>query len=169
MDQSIINFAAYEDGNEYVGMGSATLPTLTALTQSISGAGIAGNVEAVIAGHFDTMSLTLNFRTITKQAIRLQEPRRHNLTLRVAQQGEDATAGQISVDGVKHVFVVVPKTFNGGSVAPASPADASGEYAVRYWATYINGEKVLEIDPINFICLVNGTDYLAKVRKALGK
>ena len=44
MDQSIINFKVYEDSVEYVGMAQATLPDLTALTQSISGAGIAGNV-----------------------------------------------------------------------------------------------------------------------------
>ena len=48
MDQSIINFKVYEDSVEYVGMAQATLPDLTALTQSISGAGIAGNVESVI-------------------------------------------------------------------------------------------------------------------------
>lgn len=39
MDQSIINFKVYEDSVEYVGMAQATLPDLTALTQSISGAG----------------------------------------------------------------------------------------------------------------------------------
>ena len=50
MDQSIINFKVYEDSVEYVGMAQATLPDLTALTQSISGAGIAGNVESVILG-----------------------------------------------------------------------------------------------------------------------
>ena len=38
MDQSIINFKVYEDSVEYVGMAQATLPDLTALTQSISGA-----------------------------------------------------------------------------------------------------------------------------------
>ena len=65
MDQSIINFKVYEDSVEYVGMAQATLPDLTALTQSISGAGIAGNVEAVILGHFDAMTLGLNFRTVT--------------------------------------------------------------------------------------------------------
>ena len=59
MDQSIINFKVYEDSVEYVGMAQATLPDLTALTQSISGAGIAGNVEAVILGHFDAMTLGL--------------------------------------------------------------------------------------------------------------
>ena len=63
VDESVINFAVYEDSVEYVGMAKASLPDLSALTQSISGAGIAGNVEAVILGHFDAMTLGLNFRT----------------------------------------------------------------------------------------------------------
>lgn len=86
MDQSIINFKVYEDSVEYVGMAQATLPDLTALTQSISGAGIAGNVESVILGHFDAMTLGLNFRTVTDQSVKLSEPRRHTIDLRVAQQ-----------------------------------------------------------------------------------
>lgn len=35
--------------------------------------------------------------------------------------------------------------------------------------TYIDGKKKLEIDPLNYIYYVNGKDYLADVRKALGK
>ena len=86
MDQAVINFAIYEDSNEYCGLASVTLPDLTALTQTVSGAGIAGNIEAPILGHIDAMTLTLNFRTVTEQTVRLSEPRRHNIDLRVAQQ-----------------------------------------------------------------------------------
>ena len=161
MDQSIINFKVYEDSVEYVGMAQATLPDLTALTQSISGAGIAGNVESVILGHFDAMTLGLNFRTVTDQSVKLSEPRRHTIDLRVAQQDEDVVAGKVVVRAVKHILVVIPKSDKGGS-------NGSGEYAVRYWATYIDGKKVREVDQLNFICYVNGTDYLADVRKALG-
>ncbi len=168
-DQSIINFAVYEDSVEYVGMAEAQLPDLTALTQTVSGAGIAGNIEAVILGHFEEMTLTLSFRTTTEQAIRLSEPRRHTIDLRVAQQVEDTVAGQVRVQSVKHLFVVVPKKDTGGSIAPASQQDASGEYAVRYWATYIDGKKVREIDPLNFIFNVNGRDYLKEVKASLGK
>lgn len=168
-DESVINFAVYEDSVEYVGLAKATLPDLTSLTQTFSGAGIAGNVEAVILGHFDTMTLTLNFRTTTPQAIKLSEPRRHTIDLRVSQQNEDTVAGNLAIRAVKHVLVVIPKKDGGGSIAPASPTDASGEYAVRYWATYIDGAKVREIDQLNFICLVNGVDYLADVRRSLGK
>ena len=168
-DESVINFAVYEDSVEYVGMATATLPNLSAIVQTLSGAGIAGNVEVPILGHYDVMSLTLNFRTTTEQRVRLSEPRRHNIDLRVAQQIEDTVAGEVKVQSVKHILVVVPKTDTGGSIAPATPTNGSGEYSVRYWATYIDGSKVREIDPLNFICEVNGVDYLADVRKAIGK
>ena len=168
-DESVINFAVYEDSVEYVGMAGVTLPNLAAIVQTLSGAGIAGNVEVPILGHYDVMSLTLNFRTTTEHSVRLSEPRRHNIDLRMAQQIEDTVAGEVKVQSIKHVLVVVPKTDTGGTVAPAAPTNGSGEYSVRYWATYIDGAKVREIDPLNFICVVNGVDYLADVRKAIGK
>ena len=168
-DESVINFAVYEDSVEYVGMAGVTLPNLAAIVQTLSGAGIAGNVEVPVLGHYDVMSLTLNFRTTTEHSVRLSEPRRHNIDLRMAQQIEDTVAGEVKVQSIKHVLVVVPKTDTGGTVAPAAPTNGSGEYSVRYWATYIDGSKVREIDPLNFICVVNGVDYLADVRKAIGK
>ena len=68
-DESVINFAVYEDGVEYVGMAGVTLPNLSAIVQTLSGAGIAGNVEVPVLGHYDVMSLTLNFRTTTEQSV----------------------------------------------------------------------------------------------------
>lgn len=145
-DESVINFAVYEDSVEYVGMAGVTLPNLAAIVQTLSGAGIAGNVEVPVLGHYDVMSLTLNFRTTTEHSVRLSEPRRHNIDLRMAQQIEDTVAGEVKVQSIKHVLVVVPKTDTGGTVAPAAPTNGSGEYSVRYWATYIDGAKVREID-----------------------
>lgn len=169
IDEGTINYAVYENDKELIGMAEVTLPDLTSITQTISGAGIAGNVEVVYPGNFDAMSMTLNFRTIQSAAIELAEPRRHNIALRAAQQIEDTVTGTISVQAVKHELVVQSKKFGGGKVAPNSPADASGEYVVHYWAMYIDGEKQLEIDPFNFICVINGEDSLADVRTALGK
>ena len=126
MDQSIINFKVYEDSVEYVGMAQATLPDLTALTQSISGAGIAGNVESVILGHFDAMTLGLNFRTVTDQSVKLSEPRRHTIDLRVAQQDEDVVAGKVVVRAVKHILVVIPSPPPRPPTAPASTPSATG-------------------------------------------
>jgi P2 family phage contractile tail tube protein len=169
IDESVINFALYEDSVEFLGQAQVQLPSITLLSQTISGAGIGGNVETVIQGQVDVMNATINFRTLTKESMRLFEPRRHNLELRVAQQNEDNLNGQINIGTVKHVLVVIPKTYNGGNIAPASPSDGSIETSVRYWATYIDGVKTLEVDPFNFIFFMNGVDYLADVRAALGK
>lgn len=169
MDQSIIDFAVYEDSREFVGIASATLPDMNFITQSLSGAGIGGNIEAVIAGHVDAMTLTLNFTTINEDTLRLSEPRLHQLDLRVAQQYEDNVASELKVKGYKHIFKVIPKSDKAGGVAPASQANGSGEYAVRYWATFLDGEKIREIDPLNNICYINGVDYNEPIRKALGK
>lgn len=169
MDQSVVNFAIYEDSIEYEGMAQVTLPDVTMLTQTVSGSGIGGNIEAVIMGHLDAMTLGLNFRTTTPQSVKLAEIRRHQIDLRVANQYEDNINGTIDVHSEKHVMVVIPKSTKSGTIAPATPANGSGEYVVRYWATYLDGKKVRELDPTNFICYINGTDYLAAVRKALGK
>ena len=169
LDQAHVNFAVYEDSVEYLGIAQATLPTLEQLVQELSGAGIAGNVEAVLRGHFAAMTLGLQFRTMNAESIKLAEPRRHNIDLRVARQDENTESGQIEIASIKHIFVVVPKSLNPGNVAPHSTADGSGQYAVRYWAMYINGQLVTEIDQLNYKCVIDGVDYLASVRAALGK
>lgn len=169
INEAVINFQVYENATEYYGMAEVTLPEISNITNEVKGAGISGTFESVVLGHLEAMSLTLNFRTLVRDAIALLEPRDHQIDLRVAQQDKDTVSGQTKVVALKHILVVKPKKLSPGKVAPASPADASGEYAVTYWATFIDGKKSLEIDILNFIYFVNGVDYLADVRKALGK
>lgn len=169
VDETVIGFAVYEDATEYFGMSEVTLPEISNLTEEISGAGIGGKVESVILGAIEAMTTTLNFRTVTKNAIKLHEPREHKIDLRAAQQQKDTTKGVTEVVKVKHLLTLTPKKLNPGKVATASAAEVSGEYATTYFATYIDGKKMLEIDPLNYIYYVNGKDYLADVRKALGK
>ena len=169
IDETVIGFAVYEDANEYMGVSEVTLPEISNMTEEISGAGIGGKIESVILGAIEAMTLSLNFRTVTNNAIKLHEPRQHQIDLRAAQQEKDTTSGTTNVVQVKHMLTITPKKLNPGKVATASAAEVSGEYAVSYYATYIDGKKKLEIDPLNYIYYVNGTDYLAPVRKALGK
>lgn len=169
IDELVINFAVYEDANEYLGMAEAILPNLEYMTEEIKGAGIAGNVEEIIVGHLSAMTTTLNFRTICRSAVRLLEPRVHKLDLRAAHQRMNNRTGEMEIESVKHVMRVKPKKTALGKVAAASTADVSGEYAVQYYAMYMDGRKVIEVDPLNFIFIMNGKDYLEPVRKALGK
>ena len=169
IENGTINFAVFEGATEYLGMAEATLPEFTTIAEEIKGAGIAGSFSGAYTGHFEAMTLGLNFRSVTPSAIQLMEPKTHQIELRAAQQKWNSTSGKNEVDHIKHVLSVVPLKYAPGKVAPASPADSSGEYSVSYYALFINGKKMIEIDVINFICFINGVDYLADVRKALGK
>ena len=165
----ISNFAVYEDAVEFLGMSEATLPEVENVAEEMSGSGIGGKLESIVLGHVEAMTLTLNFRTVTAAAIKLAEPRLHRLDLRAAQQEQNTRTGIIETRSVKHILRVKPKKFSPGKLAAASAADASGEYAVYYYAINIDGVKKIEIDPLNFIYIINGIDYMKDIRKALGK
>ena len=47
--------------------------------------------------------------------------------------------------------------------------EPESEFELTYLKMSINGEDVLEIDKINFICMIKGTDYLQTVRSQLGQ
>ena len=169
VDEVISNFAVYEDAVEFLGMSEATLPEVENVAEEMSGSGIGGKLESIVLGHVEAMTLTLNFRTVTAAAIKLAEPRLHRLDLRAAQQDQNTRTGIIETRSVKHILRVKPKKFSPGKLAAASAADASGEYAVYYYAINIDGVKKIEIDPLNFIYIINGIDYMKDIRKALGK
>lgn len=169
IDEFVVSYAMYENGTEYMGTTEVTLPDLEFMTEELSGAGIAGKVEEVITGNMSAMTTTFNFRTVGKWTTKLLEPRVHNIDLRVAQQNMETKDGTTSVSSVKHIMKIKPKKTALGKVSAASTADASGEYSVLYYALYVDGVKVTEVDPLNFICIINGRDFLKEVRKALGK
>lgn len=167
--EAYIDFEVYEDSVNYIGVAQATLPDINYLTQQITGAGIAGTIEAVLTGMVDVMTLQLTFRSSMGAAASLLRPEKHTIDLRVAEQNWDTVNTQKNVQADKYVMVVVPKGFKPGTVAPATTPDTTGEYSVYYYAGYKDGEMIWEIDPFNYICTIDGVDYMEPVRQALGK
>lgn len=167
--EGYIDFEVYEGATNFLGIAKATLPNITFLTQQITGAGISGNIEAVLTGMTDVMTLGLEFRSAMDAAVTLMTPVKHNIELRVAEQywNTQDHAKEIACD--KYVMIVIPKSLNPGAIAPASLADTSGEYSVYYFAGFKDGKTLWEIDPFNYICNIDGVDYMEQVRTALGK
>lgn len=169
MEIGVVDYAVYEDGDEFIGIAEVTLPTKNQKVIALEGAGIGGTVNVPIRGQYDAMEMSLKFRTYSEKVARLREARRHNLDLRIAQQNEDPVTGTMKVVTVKHVLVVVPASQSAGNIKPASPTDTEVKVMVRYWATFVDNKKVEEIDPFNRVDIVNGIDQNAPVRKALGQ
>lgn len=47
-------------------------------------------------------------------------------------------------------------------------SDASNEFEVTYIKISLDGNEILEIDKYNYICKINGKDYLKDIRQVLG-
>jgi P2 family phage contractile tail tube protein len=164
-----INFAVYYDGEDLLGAAEGEFPNLESMTETVKGAGIAGEFDSVTLGHFGSMSLSLTWRNTTDSFVKLAHQKTHNLYLYAAQQEYDAGLGEYKVNKVAVFVRVIPKTLNIGKLAVSELTDTKTEFEVLYMKVEINDKERIELDKLNYIYKVDGVDYLADVRSALGK
>ena len=167
--EKLINFNVYDDGNKLLGVASeVTLPTFDAITETISGAGIAGEVDSPTIGHFGSMTIDIPFRTVTDQAFNLMQPTAQLITLRGSQQSYDVAGGTILKTPVRVVLRTQPKSIDLGTFTVGGPTNTTNTLEVLYIKIVVNDVEVLEYDKYNFIYKVNGVDYLAEVKDQIG-
>lgn len=164
----LISYRAYKDGKDLLGIADVQLPDIEAMAESIKGAGIAGEVELPVLGHIGAMSMTINWRTVTGNLVSLSAPIAHALDFRASQQSYDSSEGRIKTTSVKHVVRAIPKKLSPGKMETGATTDSGNEFSVTYYKMMIAGKVAVEIDPFNYIYIIDGIDYLADVRKDLG-
>ena len=166
--EKLINFRVYLDAVDLLGVADVTLPSLEAMTDTVRGAGIAGEIDSPVLGHFGSMACTLNWRTTTRNHAALAEQKRHNLTVRGAIQQLDAGDGTYKAVPCKVVLGGVPKKTDLGKFEVGAAQDASTELEVTYIKLVLDGENMIELDKLNYIYAVRGVDQMAGIRTALG-
>lgn len=166
--ERLVNFRVYLSGNALAGTANVELPDIEAMTDTVSGAGIAGEVDSPILGHFGSMTCTCTWRTITKDAASLAAQKSHELEFRGSQQVYDAANGTYSTVPVRVAIRGIPKRLGLGSFEVGSTTDSETEFEVTYMKLFVEGKERIEIDKYNFKYVVDGVDYLASVRDDLG-
>jgi P2 family phage contractile tail tube protein len=164
----INGFKIYENNSEFYGMAEITLPEITLRGEEITGAGIAGAFTSAFVGQTEAMSLTLNFRAVTQSLVSLCEPRIHQITALASQQTRDNNTGSLTQKQLKYVIAGQPTKFNPGKLAPAASTESVVEFSATCIGVYLDGRELVYVDQINYIYRVNGTDYLADVRRNIG-
>ena len=168
LPEKVVNFNVYNEGEKLVGItGEVTLPNLEAMTETISGAGIAGEIESPTPGHFGSITIEIPFRIIYDKSFRLMVPEGQTITLRAAQQSYDVAGGAIEHRGLKITLKVIPKNLNLGTLGIGTPTNTTNALEVLYMKIEEGGKTLLELDKINFIYVVNGVDVLKGVRELI--
>ncbi len=159
----------YEDSVNLLGVARVKLPTINYPTVNISGTGMTGNLEVPLIGMVDNMTMEIDWLSHTGDAVRLASPEKHQLDIRVVEEYWDTDETDVGTWGNKYVVIARAKSYDPGSVAPMANADAKSEYVVYYFAGYRDGQQLFEVDKRHMKCVINGKDYMADVRKKLGK
>ena len=163
-EDKVHSFNVYEDGEVLVGiMDEIDLPGFEFLSDTISGHGIAGEIEDPTVGLTKSMEWEPKFRTLYKN-MSLNPLKSKTYTVRAAQQGRDAE-GNVGFSGVKAIIKGKPKSFSAGKLKKGSPAEPSSKIEVTYYKLEVNGECLVEIDKFNGVCKINGEDVLAEAKQ----
>lgn len=166
--EKLINYSVYLDGSIWLGTADIVLPTIEYMTDSVKGAGILGEYESPIIGHTGSMTVTLNWRTPTREAIQLLAPGTHTLDFRGSIQVKNTSTGLTDSVGVKVTVKATPKSGAIGKFDVGTTTDTTNDLEVTYIKMSIDNKYVLEHDKLNFKHVVNGVDYTAKMRSQLG-
>lgn len=164
----IINhFNAYHNGNVLIGVsGSVTLPSLDAITETISGAGILGEYETAVVGHYGPMTQEVPFRILDTDIFSLMNPSALvDLTFRASAQSTVKATGAIDYKGMRVVERGRLKGFTPGSLEMGKQMGANVTLELLYILVEVDGKTMLEYDKLNSVFVVNGEDLLEKVRK----
>lgn len=164
----LVGFTVFKDGVRKMGIADITLPDIEYMTESLKGSGVGGEVDLVNPGNISAMSATFNWRTLNDDLVVLSQPVTHKLECRGAIEQYDAGTGEYETKSAALIMNVTPKKVSLGKLENNATMDANNEFSVVYLKLKLDDVTVLEIDPLNYIFNVGGTDFLAKVRSALG-
>lgn len=165
--ESINRFNMYLKGNRLIGVsGEISLPDLSSMTNTVSGAGIAGEMESASIGMFGSIKQELPFRMLSKDMLKLYNPMEPmELTLRASEQSTVQGSGIIDFQGMRVVFRGRPVDIKLGTLKQGGQMDSSVTLELSYLLIEVDGETMFELDKLNDVFVVNGVDLLAKVRK----
>lgn len=160
-------YNVYLDGNKLVGISDeVTLPDFEALTETLSGAGILGEIDEPLLGHFKASEMEIPFRTLNEYMFRLASMSKAlNLTLRASTQTIDT--GNINTGAMPSRIVIKGKNkaITGGKLKQGEGTGSSIKVEITYILIEVDGVKMFELDKLNFVYKVKGVDLLAAIRK----
>lgn len=167
--EQLINFKQYIGGSPTpAAVVDVQLPDLEAISETIRGAGIAGELESITPGHYGAMTLTVNYRTMIREGMNASPYKKQELEFYGAIKVTDQTSGEVKIEKLRVAARTQPKKVSPGKLDPGKGTDSNTEYSVTYIKIEIGGKVIREIDQLNFIDIIDGVDMLAEVRSALG-
>ena len=161
------HFNVYNDSaKKLIGIsGELELPEMEAITDTLEGSGVLGEIEDPVTGQFSSMKMKIPFAVLYEDMFSIMNTTKPpQLTLRASMQCMDPSTGETGYYPVKIVVRRKASTSNMGKVVKGKKMEPEVELEILYIKIQINNKTVLELDKLNFKYVLNGVDMLAKIR-----
>lgn len=162
----INKYNVYNDDERLLGMGDElALPDFEAASETLSGAGILGEIDDPTVGYFTNQEMDIPFRILDKEAVNMLDMTKAvKLQIRGAQQTTNS-GGDIDFRSVRVVVRGRCKKFTPGKFKAGSPMDTGVTLSILYILIELEGKTILELDKLNEVFKINGKDVLKKVKE----
>jgi hypothetical protein len=166
----INNFNVYTDTatqeNRLIGVtDEVTLPNFQNVSESISLAGMGGEIDSPAVGQFQSVEIEIPFSNISKETLEIAYKDNLPIIMRSAQEfinPENSTKTfkqrTITVRGMT-------KGVNFGSLKKAGYGKPSITKEVYYYKETIDDEVVVEIDKLNGRAVIGGVDLTSEIQQ----
>lgn len=166
--ERVVNFKCYRGPQEQLGMTDIELPSFEAMTENVSGAGIAGEIASPVPGHFASQKVKLKWRTITEDGIAILAAGQAVFDIRGSMQVQDSAGGPLTTKALRVECTGPVTTYNLGKLEVGKVMGVESDVEVYTIRISIDGVRLIELDKLNMIYRVRGIDQLAKIRQDLG-
>ena len=162
----INKYNLYNEAERLLGHGEeVSLPDFEAMSDTISGAGILGEIEDPTVGYFGNQEMEIPFRVVDEEAVDMMDMTKAvQLTLRGAQQTNDS-AGNIEFRQMRVVVRGRCKKFSPGKVKAGSTMDTKITLTILYILIELEGERMVELDKTNEQFWIRNKNILATIKE----
>ena len=159
----------YLNGSDkFIGAKSIELPNFETMTATVAGIGLAGEIDAPVRGHFQSMETTIEWNTTESTGLSLIGGQPVALEAYGSNQNFDEGKNEYVDEQVRVAIRGTCKSYTTGTWQAGNTADASTVIEVHYIKVDVDGETVAEINKYGHKCVINGNDLMAAIRRNIG-
>lgn len=167
--EQTVAYRVYHNGKDWLGVATIEAPQIQHMTETLSGSGIAGEIENPTIGITQSLGVKLTFTSPQPEVFNGLDWTQTALyeCYGALQVSDDATGMRTSVP-VRMNLLGRVKNFPLGSWEQGKKHGNELEMETTRLEYLLDGQEKLLIDKLNFIFRVNGTDLLRKIRQQIG-
>ena len=161
--EKINNFNAYlgtvEAGTKCVGISDeVTLPNLENLTETLSMAGMAGEIDSPVVGQYKACTIEIPFKNISVEMFKLAADDNTAIILRAAQESVDTSTNQKSFKSRVITVRGMTKSINFGSLKKGGYGNPSITKEVVTYQDIYDNKVLADVNKWGTSCIMNGVD-----------